>query len=285
VGTTAEYARTVSSVDMLHGRFLAAQDEGRAAGVCVIDEQLSVKAFGRSDSVGESIHASTSQGARDLVVVGVYKVEGLEAMFTSQSTVYLPITAQLAMFHQETVDYVGVSVDAEAGLDRTAQELVAMLGIKHRNREAYSAENVMSQMETINTVMTGITAFVSLVALVSLVVGGIGVMNIMLITVTERTKEIGIRKALGATDGNIRLQFLVESVVLTALGGLAGVLLGYYGGFAVSGMIPQVQITPEVSPTMIGVSVAVSSLIGVIFGVYPASKAASLNPIDALRSE
>ena len=109
-------------------------------------------------------------------------------------------------------------------------------------------------------------------------------MNIMLVTVTERTREIGIRKSLGATDGNIQFQFLVEAMILTASGGIIGILLGYYGGFALAGLIPG-DIIPAVSLVTVLGTVLASSLIGIIFGVYPARKAAKLDPIEALRYE
>jgi putative ABC transport system permease protein len=137
-------------------------------------------------------------------------------------------------------------------------------------------------MDTINNVLSSITSFVGLVAVISLVVGGIGVMNIMLVTVTERTREIGIRKSLGATDSNIQFQVLVEAVILTATGGVIGILLGYYGGFALG---EAVGLTPAVSVLTVAGTVLASSAIGIIFGVYPARKAAKLDPIEALRYE
>jgi putative ABC transport system permease protein len=140
----------------------------------------------------------------------------------------------------------------------------------------------MGQIDMVNEMLGMITGFVALVAFISLLVGGIGVMNIMLVTVTERTREIGIRKSLGATDGNIQFQFLVEAMILTAAGGVIGIILGYYGGFALGSFV---DITPAVDVVIVIGTVLASSLIGIIFGVYPARKAAKLDPIEALRYE
>ena len=142
-------------------------------------------------------------------------------------------------------------------------------------------------MNTMSATIQMFTVFIGLVASISLLVGGIGVMNIMLVTVTERTKEIGIRKSLGATNSNIKMQFLIEAITVALLGGVVGIILGYIGSFLAGKVISLMGSTlkPEVSiPVVIG-AVLISSMIGVIFGVYPAGKAAKLDPIEALRYE
>lgn len=126
------------------------------------------------------------------------------------------------------------------------------------------------------------TAFISFVAGISLLVGGIGVMNIMLVTVTERTREIGIRKSLGAKNRDIRIQFLIEAMILTIIGGLIGIVIGYLGGLGIGSLM---KITPRVSLVVVILTVTLSSMIGIVFGVYPANKAAKLDPIEALRYE
>ena len=142
--------------------------------------------------------------------------------------------------------------------------------------------SVMEASNTYNDVLDKLNLFTSIVAAVSLLVGGIGIMNIMMVTVKERTREIGIRKALGATDRQILTQFLIEALMLTLLGGITGLLVGYFGGVLIASAI---GITAKLTWGMIIFSAGTSSSIGIIFGVYPAYKAAKLDPVEALREE
>lgn len=148
-------------------------------------------------------------------------------------------------------------------------------------------QSFSDSMATINTVINTITLFIALVAAISLLVGGVGVMNIMLVSVTERTREIGIRKALGARTGSIMLQFLSESAIITMLGGILGILFGIGGAFLISGVVkiaaPTYAFTPSISFGAIVLATLFSSVVGIFFGIYPARKAAKLSPIEALR--
>lgn len=282
MGSTESY-RNVQEVDTRYGRFLADIDVSTRSPVIVIDDNLARRIFGRSNVVGETIHASFWFGTADLVVIGVYKLDDFGiAMFEMPSIAYMPITSLMKFSNSEYVDNIYVSGRDRDRLDQTAAEIGALLSIKHRNEKKYNVQNLMQQMDTINNVLGTITSFVGLVAAISLIVGGIGVMNIMLVTVTERTREIGIRKSLGATDGNIQMQFLIEAVILSGIGGLIGIIIGYFGGFALGGVI---GLTPSISIPTVILTVAVSSVIGIIFGVYPAGKASRLDPIEALRYE
>ncbi|MEG1798377.1 MAG: FtsX-like permease family protein, partial [Clostridium sp.] len=152
----------------------------------------------------------------------------------------------------------------------------------NRGRDIYKPENVLKQLDQINKVLGIFTAFIGAVAAISLIVGGIGVMNIMLVSVTERTREIGIRKAIGATTKTILLQFLTESVIITLIGGIIGMILGILLAY---GLGKFANITPVVSPMVIVGTVIFSSAVGIFFGIYPAKKAADLDPIEALRYE
>lgn len=282
MGSTEAY-RNVQDVGVKYGRFLSDIDVTSNSPVAVIDENLARSIFGRSNVVGETIHASFWSGTTDLIVIGVYKSDNLGiAMFEMPSIAYMPITYLMKIANYDYVDSIFVSGGDRDRLDQTAAEIAKLLSIKHKNDKKYSVQNLLQQMDMINDMLGTITSFVGLVAAISLIVGGIGVMNIMLVTVTERTREIGIRKSLGATDGNIQMQFLIEAVILTAIGGFIGILLGYFGGFALGGVI---GLTPAVSVPTVILTVVVSSIIGIIFGVYPAGKAARLDPIEALRYE
>ena len=280
---TSEAMRGIEDVDLRFGRFLMEVDVNTASPVAVIDSNLARRVFGRADVVGETIRANFWFGTKELLVIGVFRTQDIGiAMFEMPTMAYIPITTMQNMFNFDTVDTIFVNGADRDRLDQTAAEVARLLSVKNGNENRYRVTNLMNQLDMVNDILGAITGFVGLVAFISLVVGGIGVMNIMLVTVTERTREIGIRKSLGATDGNIQFQFLIEAVILTVSGGIIGILLGYYGGFALGGLI---DIMPAVSvPTVIGTVIA-SSAIGIIFGVYPARKAAKLDPIEALRYE
>ncbi|MDR1531969.1 MAG: ABC transporter permease [Clostridiales bacterium] len=281
IGSNSEY-RAIQVVDLVYGRFIIENDVENKSKVAVIDEALAEKAFGRTNCLGETIHVTFWFGTLELTVVGITKSETYNVLFNIPSMIFLPHTTIMSAYN---TDYVGVyyaTVNDPETMDRTALEIARLLEISHGSEGKYNVQNLMKQMETINDVLSGITAFVALVAFISFLVGGIGIMNIMLVTVTERTREIGIRKSLGATNTNIMAQFLIEAVILTFIGGVIGVLLGYAGGFALGGVI---DTTPQFSMPVVLLAVFASSLFGIIFGVFPAYKAARLDPIEALRYE
>jgi putative ABC transport system permease protein len=278
---TNETFQNVQGVDIKDGRFLAQADVDSTAAAIVLDANLARKIFGRTNIIGNKINAAFSSGSIDFTVIGVYStVDFGSAMFQMPTIAYIPITTLHKISGIRYVDNIFVNVNDKNTIDRTALEISKLLSFRHGNENKYSVDNLLQQIDAINNVLGGITAFVGLVAAISLFVGGIGVMNIMLVTVSERTYEIGIRKSLGATDGNIRLQFLVEAIILTAIGGIIGIALGYYGGFALGGIV---GVKPVVSVPTVALIVVISSLLGIIFGVYPAGKAAKLDPIEALR--
>ena len=169
-------------------------------------------------------------------------------------------------------------------LDSAGASAVNVLEARHSNagREVYRVSNMATYIELINTVINVFTAFIAAVGAISLVVGGIGVMNIMLVSVTERTREIGIRKALGAKTSTIMLQFLTESVILCCIGGLIGLVLGVAGAL---GVAAYVNVPIKVEFTTILLAVGFSSAIGIFFGIYPARRAAKMLPIEALRRD
>ena len=176
--------------------------------------------------------------------------------------------------------YVVIDDDYEAS--EYSKPIQKILNKRHGDNEAYMAISLLEASSTYNDIVDKINLFTSVVAAVSLLVGGIGIMNIMLVTVRERTREIGIRKALGATDKQILTQFLIEALILTVLGGICGLVIGYVGGFLIGSAL---TITAKLTAGMIIFSVGTSSIIGIVFGVYPAYKAAKLDPVEALREE
>jgi len=218
----------------------------------------------------------------ELTVIGVTKSDDYSELFDMPAAIYMPVTTLMALYNAQTVGAIYVTVKDSSEMDAAARQLARLLSLRHNNKDRYAASNLMNQMDQINDILGKVTAFVGLIAGISLFVGGIGVMNIMLVTVTERTREIGIRKSLGATRGNIQFQFLIEAVVLAATGGVIGIVLGCAGGFILGHFI---GITPIVSAASVALTVLISAAVGIIFGVYPASRAAALDPIEALRYE
>ena len=285
LGTTESYM-DIENLNIVFGRFLTELDIDRAAPVAVIDSRLARDIFGRTNVVGETIRANFWFGSVELLVIGIYRVDDFAAMMQfGPTTAIIPISYFARIINTDgIVDTIFVNAQNIERITETASEINRLLSLKHGNEERYNVTPLMNQLDMITDTLNMITGFVGLVAVISLVVGGIGVMNIMLVTVTERTREIGIRKSLGATDGNIQFQFLIEAMILTASGGVFGILLGYYGGFALAGLLPG-DVSPAVNVGTVLGSVFASGMIGIVFGVYPARKAAKLDPIEALRYE
>ncbi|MDR1914866.1 MAG: FtsX-like permease family protein, partial [Clostridiales bacterium] len=232
------------------------------------------------------ISLPTYRGTQKYTVVGIIKNPNaaLESMYSDQfpETIFVPMVTLQRLFATKEISEISVMASNPDQADAVATELTTRLDYLHGTTENYYAQNTMSLMEQINQITGMLTGFISAVAAISLVVGGIGVMNIMLVTVTERTREIGVRKSIGARRGDIRVQFLLEAIILTGLGGALGLALGYGGGNLIGSLV---DIQPVMTTQSVIMSVAISCGIGIIFGVYPANKAAKLDPIEALRYE
>jgi putative ABC transport system permease protein len=274
-------ARTVSA-----GRFLTAADVDGHAAVVVLGATTASELFGARDAVGRTL---TVAGV-PMTVIGVLDTAGSSPVGNQDDTAVVPITTAaeriLGGTNRTAVQSIFLQAASTDALPAAYQEASAELLALHRITDPADADfTITSQqsiLDTANAITGALTAVLSGIAGISLLVGGIGVMNIMLVSVTERIREIGLRKALGATPTVIRRQFLVEAAVLGLAGGIAGVVLGTAGSIALSRAIGQPIV---VSPGATALALAVSVGIGLIFGVYPASRAARLAPIDALRSE
>ena len=274
-------------------------DSEAAAGkpVCVISEDDAMKLFGSTNVVGMDLDLTLwNQVDMTVTIVGVTKSEdsnAVTAMYGDPSVqITLPpmaITAKSGIdLASEISDFTALKED-DADAETVCKEVIDYLEVKHhaKGQEIYNYQSFDDIMATVNQVINLITVFVAFVASVSLLVGGIGVMNIMLVSVTERTREIGIRKALGAKTGSITVQFLAESAFITLIGGLIGILLGVAGAWIIAGIIgmivPNMHFAPALSVGTVLLASAFSSVVGILFGVYPARKAAKLSPIEALR--
>lgn len=274
----------VNNWSMKSGRFLSEKNVQNRERVAVVGKTVVKNLFGDEDPVGAEIRVKNIP----FRIIGVLNSKGSGAMGNDQDDmVIIPYTT--AMERVEGVDYlrmIYVVGKDENGIDRLQSDIENLLrvrhGIKDTNLDDFNIQNMNSIMETMEETTGTLTLFLGAVAAISLVVGGIGIMNIMLVSVTERTREIGVRKALGATYNVIVTQFLIEAVVISLMGGIIGIALGIGASKLIglaSGMSTVISI-----PTIV-MSFAFSMAIGLIFGIYPARKAAKLNPIDALHYE
>ena len=274
----------VNNWTMTSGRFFSDKNVQNRERVAVVGQTVVKNLFADEDPVGKEIRVKNIP----FRVIGVLKSKGNGTMGNDQDdTVLIPYTT--SMERVEGIDYlrmVYVVAKNDEGIDRLQADIENLLRVRHNikdtNLDDFNIQNMKSIMETVAQTTGTFTLFLGAVAAISLVVGGIGIMNIMLVSVTERTREIGVRKALGATYSVIVTQFLIEAVVISLMGGFIGIAFGI-GASKVIGMVSGMSTVVSV-PTII-MSFAFSMAIGLIFGIYPARKAAKLNPIDALHYE
>ena len=282
-GVNANF-QDVNNWTMTSGRFFSDKNVQNRERVAVVGQTVVKNLFADEDPVGKEIRVKNIP----FRVIGVLKSKGNGTMGNDQDdTVLIPYTT--SMERVEGIDYlrrVYVVAKDDEGIDRLQADIENLLRVRHNikdtNLDDFNIQNMKSIRETVAQTTGTFTLFLGAVAAISLVVGGIGIMNIMLVSVTERTREIGVRKALGATYSVIVTQFLIEAVVISLMGGFIGIAFGI-GASKVIGMVSGMSTIVSV-PTII-MSFAFSMAIGLIFGIYPARKAAKLNPIDALHYE
>ena len=266
------------------GDTFSEDDVRRAANVAVIGETVRQNLFGNGNPVGQTIRA----GNLPFTVVGVLTAKGTSGMGGDQDDgIYVPITTlQKKITGQDWLRNIMVSAKSQAESYAAQDQITAILRDRHRLRagdpDDFSIRNLADIAELADQSAQVMTMLLASIAGVSLIVGGIGIMNIMLVSVTERTKEIGVRVAIGATEQDVQRQFLLESVVLSLLGGAVGIIVGIGSSILINYVL---HWTVSVSALAIGAAVIFSTAIGVAFGYYPARKAARLDPIEALRFE
>ena len=285
VGCDENYFTAVGS-KLTSGRLLTADECTGGAMSVVIDQQVVNKLWGSSDTevVGQSIRINNDS----YTIVGV-----IEASSLNGQMIYLPSTTLATRVSgvasiDQIVGYAREDADMSTIADKTKNFLVKYYGISKENQDySVSITTMKSIVDELDTTMASFQLLMTTVAGVSLVVGGIGIMNMMLTNVTERIREIGLRKALGARSSDITRQFLLESVTLCIVGGIFGILLGYGGAWALAGLASGMagigQIVPVVSPTAVGMATGICVVIGMIFGYGPARRAAKLDPVESLR--
>lgn len=275
-GITENYTK-FTELDILYGRGILEIDNEYRLNVCVIGSSVATDLFGNTDVVGSEIRLS----GKDYLIVGVLEVQGESLMGSTDSTVYIPFTnAQRLLYSTGVTSFYASSSSAET-LELAENTLDTYLLEKTGDSDSYSIVNMASIQDTINSVLSTMQLLLAGIAGISLVVGGIGIMNIMLVSVTERTKEIGVRKAIGAQKRDIVTQFIIESVALSLMGGIIGMVLSMGILSLLTALFA--DYTFSVSLSVAAIALGFSIMVGLIFGIYPANKAAKLKPIDALR--
>lgn len=289
MGGSVSFMADMLDVDLTEGNFYTEDDADSNARVVVIGQDVKEELFGLSQAVGQEVQIAV----RDFEVVGVFDDTGQAGPFNFDDMVIMPnTTAQTYITGDDSYHEIITRADSPENVDKLVYDITATLRAEHDLRpgeeddfDVQTQQNIIDQVSTVTTILS---AFLIAMLSVALIVGGIGIMNIMLVSVTERTKEIGLRKALGATKEDIQRQFLLEAVMLTLAGGVVGIIMG---GLVAWGAALVLSATVASGWTFVfpfagaALGVGVSTIIGLIFGIYPARQAAEKSPIEALRYE
>ena len=270
------------------GRFFTQAEDDSAAQVVILGSNVTANLFNQDDPLGKMIRV----GNLNFQVVGVYNSQGFSGGGTADDSLYMPLnTAQKKMLG---IDYIAVGVVQLQNInlgDATIQQISSVLRQNHNITDSlkddFTVQSQAQALDTFNTIFNGITILLIAIAAISLIVGGVGIMNIMYVVVTERTAEIGLKKALGAKNSDILSEFLIESILVTVIGGIFGILLGAFLGWVVALIATSTGLAWTFSVPMysIFIAVGVSAAIGISFGVLPARQAAQMDPIQALQYE
>lgn len=283
------YFEDIYNITMDSGRNFSDDEVRSYADVAVIGHKAAEKLFDTQDPVGQKVKIKD----KTFRIIGLMSQKGQSSFLNFDDVVIIPYTtAQRYIFGIKHFNRLAVQADDEAHVDDTVRDITLTLRANHSitdpTKDDFYVQTQADALNTVKTITNVLTMFLAAVAAISLLVGGIGIMNIMLVSVTERTREIGLRKALGATNQNILTQFLLEAVVLTGVGGIIGISLGTFFSFVISFGLSQFanvdwSFSFPLGAALLGL--AVSTIIGLIFGLYPARQAAKKSPIEALRYE
>lgn len=288
-GISSQYKDIVPQ-EMSKGRMINDIDNSIRSNVVVIDEDFARANFPKEDPIGQKLMVALGSGSTlRLTVIGVTKKEEspFGGMMDNNQTVNLtiPMTTLQAYYPwSDQLNYLLVSVETQdkTELKKIAEKITRTLETKHGNKDKYYIQFYSDFQDGLNTVLNIISTVLIVIAVITLVVGGIGIVNILLVSVTERIREIGVRKALGARKRDIVIQFITESIILTGISGSIGIIMGIGAGFIISSFI---DIPPVINVSVIILAFLGSIALGLLFGVYPAKRAADLDPIESLRYE
>jgi putative ABC transport system permease protein len=284
VGTMPEYL-SVRNFDVAKGRFISDLDIQRNEQVTALGSELAEQLFGNENPIGQQVRLKDIS----LRVIGVMKPKGSSFGSNEDLNAFVPITTMANRVVGRTspygiqVTFISVSIENQEDMKAAQFQIENLLRLRHQitDEDDFTVRNQKDIMDILGKVTGALTILLAATAAISLFVGGIGIMNIMLVSVTERTSEIGLRKAIGASQGDILLQFMIEAVILSAAGGMVGTAIGVSGIWILAALTP---LEASISPLTIAMTVSISGGIGLCFGVLPARRAAQLDPIVALRS-
>lgn len=268
----------IRNISLDTGRFVSDNDITNRYKVAVIGPDIADTIFGTRDVIGKTIQINRN----NFTVIGLLKSEGSSSSGSNDEKIIIPISTAERLFKTTRISTFYVEATSSDNVTNAYNQLDTFLYQKYGSTDDYRVFNQTELLSTVSTTTNTLTMMLGGIASISLLVGGIGIMNIMLVSVTERTREIGIRKAIGAKRRNILIQFLIESVVLSVMGGIIGIMLGFLVANIVSKFT---SIAVSISPTVVMLSFSFAMAVGIIFGMYPANKASKLKPIDALRYE
>jgi len=278
----------VESVTLKVGRFFTTEEEAGLAKVAVLGPDQATLLFGSEDPIGKVFSLKDT----NFTVIGLFEKRGASGFTNTDNLTYIPLeTAQKILLGINYINFMRVKIDSADNLDRAAVDIEYTLRTQHKIKniidDDFSVRNTAQALATITNITNVLKYFLAGIAGISLLVGGIGIMNIMLISVNQRIREIGLRKAVGARSRHIILQFLIESIFLTLLGGAIGIIFGVLISFLASIIINALGYSWQfiISFSSIVIATSVSVLIGVLFGLYPARKASRISPMEALRYE
>lgn len=286
IGTTADFPQ-VRDYEVGSGRYFTADEDDRKAKVAVLGTGIAADLFGEQDPIGQSITVGTTK----LTIIGVMESKGMVSDVDYDGRIYLPVNLVFQKYMNtsnlrgDRVRTIYVKAESQEEINSVINQITVLLAARHDVDASSPDFSVQTQQDIISAQEATTEAFRDLlawVAAISLVVGGIGIMNIMLVSVTERTREIGLRQALGARPNDVLMQFLFEAVFLSLAGGLAGVVVGI-GGSYLFGMLGDMPM--QIVPASIPLAFSAAAAVGIFFGYYPATRAARLDPIVALRHE
>lgn len=277
--------KVLRGIEMLDGTFFTDHDDRTQNCVAVISDIAAKKMYKTTEVLGKRFTYRNSLGSNQMIIVGVYKeLNPFAGMMGDEYPVVVlaPIRTVTSIYNSKYVDSILGTIEDNKTVEDVGLRMVKVLDYTHKTKDKYFAQNSADMLKSINKILSAVTLVIGAAAGISLLVGGIGIMNIMLMSVKERTREIGIRKALGARKRDIVVQFLTEAVIMTGLSGIVGIAIGTMIAYIAS------KIVNVPLPISLGVGIIgflFSALLGIFFGVYPAKKAADLDPIEALRYE